>query len=147
MGRGRKRTKVDQGTRERWAEAARAYMERSPLEAPRGQYNAPGDSQPGVQMRTVIDLPPPIALPLSAVQREMLWAAWQGELWRDARGVAIGERRASIVTLHALRERGLVERGGGKVGITQSGEVALELLYTDPRDWSTPIEESTGSLA
>jgi hypothetical protein len=91
-------------------------------------------------MCTIQELPHSIALPLSALQREMLWAAWNGELWRDARGVSIAGRRASIVTVRALRQRGLVEQGGGQIGITQDGLVALELLYTDPRDWSTPIE-------
>lgn len=99
-----------------------------------------------VQMCTVRDLPPSIAAPLTALQRDMLWAAWQGGLWRDGHGVSIAGRRASIVTLRALRQRGLVEKGGGQVGITQDGLVALELLYTDPREWSTPIEAVTGSL-
>jgi hypothetical protein len=76
----------------------------------------------------------------------MLWAAWHGELLRDGNGVSIAGRRASIVTLRALRLRGLVEKGGGQVGITQDGLVALELLYTDPREWATPIEAVTGSL-
>jgi len=97
-------------------------------------------------MRTVMDLPPPIALPLSAMQWEMLWAAWQGELWRDRRGVSIAGSRALIVTLRSLLTRGLLEKGGGQVEITQDGLVALELLYTDPREWSTPIEAVTHSL-
>jgi hypothetical protein len=93
-----------------------------------------------VQMCTVRDLPYPITAPLSALQRTMLWAAWHGELRRDRHGVAIAGERASIVTLHALRVRGLVEKGGGLIGITQNGLIALELLYTDPRDWATSIE-------
>ena len=101
-------------------------------------------------MCTIPNLPTAIAAPLSPLQREMLWAAWRGELWRDRKeGVSIAGERASIVTLRVLQQRGLVEEGGGggQVGITQDGLVALELLYTDPRDWSTPIEAVTGSLS
>lgn len=98
-------------------------------------------------MCTVRDLPPSIAAPLTALQRDMLWAAWKGDLRRDGHGVSIACRRASIVTLRALRLRGLVEKGGGQIGITQDGLVALELLYTDPREWSTPIEAVTGTPA
>lgn len=107
----------------------------------------PGNGPGFVQMCTVRDLPPSIAAPLTALQRDMLWAAWQGELWRDGHGVSIAGRRASIVTLRALRQRGLVEKGGGRIGITQDGLVALELLYTDPREWATPIVAVTHSLA
>ncbi|KQY51183.1 hypothetical protein [Lysobacter sp. Root494] len=97
-------------------------------------------------MSTIPNLPPSIAAPLRALQQEMLLAAWQGELWRDARVVSIAGSRASIVTLRALQQRGLVEKGGGQIVITQDGLVALELLYTDPREWSTPIEAVTGTL-
>jgi hypothetical protein len=75
----------------------------------------------------------------------MLWAAWHGDLRRDGRGVLIAGRRASIVTLRTLRQRELVEKGGGQIGITPDGLVALELLYTDPREWPTPIVPHVGS--
>ena len=127
-------------------------MERT-AEEPIRVRTAPAEATPQpslgpgfVQMCTIRELPPSIATPLSALQREMLWAAWQGKLWRDGRGISIAGRRASIVNLRALRLRGLVEKGGGQIGITQDGLVALELLYTDPREWSTPIEAVTGSL-
>jgi hypothetical protein len=97
-------------------------------------------------MSTIPNLPPSIAAPLRALQRAMLLAAWQGELWRNARGVSIAGCRASIVTLRALQQRGLIEKGGGQIGVTQDGLVALELLYTDPREWSTPIEAVTGPM-
>jgi hypothetical protein len=103
-----------------------------------------GSTSSFVQMSTIPNLPPSIATPLNALQRAMLLSAWEGELWRDARGVSISGCRASIVTLRVLQQRGLVEKGGGQVGITQDGLVALELLYTDPREWSTPIEAVTG---
>lgn len=150
----RRRTKIDEATQARWAEQARAHMERvaanpgSVAVRPAYPVASPQPSNgPGfVQMCTVRDLPPSVALPLNTLQREMLWAAWQGELRHDGRGVSIAGRRASIVTLRALRLRGLVEKGGGQIGITQDGLVALELLYTDPREWSTPIEAVTGVL-
>jgi hypothetical protein len=146
----RRRKRIDEQTRARWEEGFRAHVEsrgRVTEEVPLRDGTAPLPSLgPGfVQMRTVPNLPPPIAAPLNALQRAMLWAAWHGELWRDARGVSIAGCRASIVTLRALQERGLVQKGGGQIGITQDGLVALELLYTDPREWSTPIEAITGS--
>jgi hypothetical protein len=148
----RRRKRIDDATRVQWAEACRVHMERAaakpvrvravPADAPTQPSLGPGF----VQMCTIQDLPTNISSPLSALQSEMLWAAWHGELWRDSRGVSIAGRRASIVTLRALRLRGLVENGGGQIGITQDGLVALELLYTDPREWSTPIEAVTGTL-
>jgi hypothetical protein len=139
----------------RWAEQARAYMDRVAANpgsvAVRPAYAVaspqPSNGSGFVQMCTVQDLPPSIAAPLTALQRDMLWAAWHGELRGDGHGVSIASRRASIVTLRALRLRGLVEKGGGQIGITQDGLIALELLYTDPREWATPIEAVTHSLA
>lgn len=150
----RRRTKIDEATRTTWAEQAGAYIEKTAANPDRVAVRATpakGTPQPSlgpgfVQMCTIQELPPSIALPLSTLQREMLWAGWHGELWLDGRGVSVAGRRASIVTLRALRHRGLVERGGGRVGITNAGEIALELLYTDPRQWSTPIEATTGTL-
>jgi hypothetical protein len=149
----RRRKRIDEQTRARWEEGFRDHIEASTASPERvlvgpstGATPQPSLGPPSVQMSTVANLPPPIATPLSGLQKAMLWAAWHGELWRDGHGVSIAGRRASIVTLRALRLRGLVEKGGGQVGITQGGLVALELLYTDPREWSTPIEAVTGLM-
>jgi hypothetical protein len=141
----RRRKRIDEQTRARWDEGFRAHMDES-LVSPERVLVGPstGSTSSFVQMSTIPNLPPSITAPLSALHRAMLWAAWQGDLWRDARGVSIAGSRASVVTLRALRQRGLVEKGGGQVGITQDGLVALEMLYTDPREWSTPIEAVTG---
>src|SRR5687768_9613466 len=128
----RRRPKIDEATRAKWAEQARAHMERvaanpgSVAVRPAYPVASPQPSNgPGfVQMCTVQDLPPSIAAPLTALQRDMLWAASNRELWRDGHGVSIAGRRASIVTLRALRMRGLVEKGGGQIEITQDGLVA-----------------------
>jgi hypothetical protein len=153
MARGRKR--IDEQTRARWEEGFCAHIaetveshRRASERVPRRDGTAPPPSlgPDFVQMSTIPNLPPSIAMPLSALQRKMLWAAWQGELHRNGNGISIAGHRASVVTLRALRQRGLVEKGGGQIGITQDGLVALELLYTDPREWSTPIEAVTGTI-
>jgi hypothetical protein len=150
----RRRKRIDEQTRTEWEKGFRSHIAETvskPRAGSRKAASTEAAPQPSlapafVQMCTIQDLPPSIALPLSVVQREMLWAAWHGELWRDGRGVLIAGRRASIVTLCVLRARGLIEKGGGQIGITRDGQVALELLYTDPRQWPTPIEAVTGSL-
>jgi hypothetical protein len=148
----RRRKRIDEETRARWGEGFHAHVAGTaanpdPIKAAPSDAIHQSSLGPGfVQMRTIQDLPPPITLPLSSLQRVMLWAAWQGELWHDGRGVVIAGCRVSIVTLHALRRRGLLQKGGGQIGVTQDGLVALELLYTDPREWSTPIEATTRTL-
>jgi hypothetical protein len=144
----RRRTRIDEARRAQWAEDARAYINGTSAQGSERTIVGPRPHGPSpsnetarhAQMCTVRNLPYPITASLSSLQRTMLWAAWHGKLRRDRHGVSIAGERASIVTLRALRVRGLVEEGGGLIGITQNGLVSLELLYTDPRDWATPIE-------
>ena len=73
-------------------------------------------------------VPPHIALPLSALQVAMLEAAAASTLKRSGWRVTIAGRRASVVTLTKLQERGLVRH----VAITDGGRKALDLGKSGP---------------